>query len=37
VYYGPQPWHEAGLLVSGIGYLVVFLFFINEYFVRWRA
>ncbi len=36
VYYGPQPWHELGLLISGLGYLAVSLFFINEYFVRWK-
>ena len=36
VYYGPQPWHDVGLVISGLGYLAVLLFFINIYILRWK-
>lgn len=30
VYYGLQPWHNAGLVISGLGYLAVFIFLARE-------
>jgi len=31
VYYGPQPWHNAGLVISGLGYLGVFIYLAGDY------
>jgi hypothetical protein len=31
VYYGLQPWHNAGLVISGLGYLAVFIYLAREY------
>jgi len=35
VYYGPQPWHEAGLLLSTLGLIFLFAFIVKDYYVRW--
>jgi hypothetical protein len=36
VYFGPQPYHEAGIAVSAAGYLAVIAFLAGGYWGRWN-
>ncbi|HSB47666.1 MAG TPA: hypothetical protein VLD37_06650 [Candidatus Bilamarchaeum sp.] len=37
IYFGPQPWHELGLVVSGAGYLSALIFLAGGYLGRWKV